>query len=147
VRIAKSDSMFCYPENIAGEMRRLFDGMQRERYFAELRPEEFAEKAAHFLAELNAIHPFREGNGRTQLAYLALLADKAGHPLKLEKLDPRSIMEAMIASFGGNEAPLAARRAGCEKVATGFSLESRSKLLKPITLYEFGSTRSKFIVI
>jgi cell filamentation protein len=28
---------------------------------------------AHFLAELNAIHPFREGNGRTQLTFAVLL--------------------------------------------------------------------------
>jgi Fic/DOC family len=32
-----------------------------------------------FLAVLNAIHPFRDRNGRTQLAFLALLAARAGH--------------------------------------------------------------------
>src|ERR1700730_15950931 len=42
---------------------------------------EFAERAAHFLAEVNAIQPFREGNGRTQLSFLKILAQRAGHPV------------------------------------------------------------------
>jgi cell filamentation protein len=108
VRISKGGSMFCYPENIAGEMRRLFGELQRERFLAGLSAEAFAGKAAHFLAELNAIHPFREGNGRTQLAYLALLSEKAGHPIDLDGTNPQDILQAMIASFGGKEDPLAA---------------------------------------
>jgi cell filamentation protein len=67
----------------------------------------FARKAAHFLAELNAIHPFREGNGRTQLSLLTVLAEHAGHPLALKRLDPKAMFQAMIRSFGGKEEPLA----------------------------------------
>jgi cell filamentation protein len=66
----------------------------------------FARKAAHFLAELNAIHPFREGNGRTQLSFLTILAERAGHPLAMERLDPKAMLKATITSFGGNENPL-----------------------------------------
>jgi len=44
--------------------------------------------AAAFLAWLNAIRPFREGNGRTQLTFIALLAAQAGHPLDLSRLEP-----------------------------------------------------------
>lgn len=65
--------------------------------------EDFAQNAAHFLAEPNAIHPFREGNGRTQLTFLALLADRAGHPLDLDKLDPDVMLDAMVRSFNGDE--------------------------------------------
>jgi cell filamentation protein len=68
VRISKGGSMFCYPEHIAAEMRRIFGALRQQRYLSGLAADEFAQKAAHFLAELNAIHPFREGNGRTQLA-------------------------------------------------------------------------------
>ncbi len=63
----------------------------------------FAAGAAHFLADLNAIHAFRDGNGRAQLAFVALLAAQAGHPLDLERLDPAAFLSAMIASFHGNE--------------------------------------------
>lgn len=67
----------------------------------------FTDRAAHFLAELNAIHAFREGNGRSQLSFFALLADHAGYPLKIEKLNPDEMLAAMIASFDGDERRLA----------------------------------------
>jgi cell filamentation protein len=107
IRIAKGDSMFCYPENIAAEMTRVFAWLKEQDFLHRLTADEFAAGAAHFLAELNAIHPFREGNGRTQLTFLALLADRAGHPLDLDKLDPDATLQAMITSFTGDESELA----------------------------------------
>ncbi len=68
LRIAKAGSAFCYPEYIDREMRRLFARLAKGRQLRGLDDTTFADQAAHFLAELNAIHPFREGNGRTQLA-------------------------------------------------------------------------------
>ena len=106
VRISKEGSMFCYPEHIDGEMRKLFGVLRDSRYFQGLTPDEFAQRAAHFLSELNAIHPFREGNGRTQLALLTLLAERAGHPLTLDNLDPTAMLAAMVTSFSGKEAKL-----------------------------------------
>jgi cell filamentation protein, protein adenylyltransferase len=54
------------------------------------------------------IHAFREGNGRTQLSFFLLLADHAGYPIDLEDLDPDAFLDAMIASFEGDEKSLAA---------------------------------------
>ena len=69
-------------------------------------PDNFVREAASFLANLNAVHPFREGNGRSQLAFLALLGDSAGHPLDLQKLRPKALLDAMVGSFRGDEKPL-----------------------------------------
>jgi cell filamentation protein len=99
--------MVCYPESIDREMRKLFNSLALEKHFSDTGSNDFAAKAAHFLAELNAIHPFREGNGRTQLIFLTLLAETTGHRLKIERLDPEVVMAAMIESFGGDERPLA----------------------------------------
>jgi cell filamentation protein len=107
VRIAKQGSMFAYPEHIDREMRRLFRNLADERHFRNLGTFSFSMQAAHFLAELNAIHPFREGNGRTQLTFLTVLAERAGHPLALERLDPAAVLKAVIRSFGGREQALA----------------------------------------
>jgi cell filamentation protein len=76
-------------------------------FLESLESDDFSNQAAHFLSELNAIHAFREGNGRTQLTFLAMLADNAGHPFDLEKLDPDAMLNAMIESFEGNEKELA----------------------------------------
>lgn len=107
VRIGKGGHMFCYPEYIRAELRRVFNWLRTAEAVRDPDPGSFANKAAHLLAELNAIHAFRDGNGRTQLAFTALLAAKAGHPLALEHLEPEGFLQAMIASFAGDEIPLA----------------------------------------
>ena len=79
-RIGKGGSMFCYPEYIASEMNSLFAKLGQRLLDVPMTRAEYAKKASLFLADLNAIHPFREGNGRAQLAYLTLLSAHAGHP-------------------------------------------------------------------
>ncbi len=106
VRISKDGSAFCYPENIAQEMKRVFGGLKERKYLRGLSREAFASEAAAFLSTLNAIHPFREGNGRTQTVFVTLLANRAGHPLDLSKLEPEAFLAAMVASFKGNDVPL-----------------------------------------
>ena len=109
VRTHKGSSTFCYPEHIANQMRQLFDGLRQAGYLAHLSTDDFASRAAHFLATLNAIHPFREGNGRSQNIFLGLLAARAGHGMELSRLDATAFRAAMIESFGGSEEPLAAQ--------------------------------------
>lgn len=106
VRIGKDGNMFCFPEHIRREMRSLFSSLRQQHYLRDRTPEEFAKGAADFLADLNAIHPFRDGNGRAQVAFMALLAHQAGHGLQFDRLDPDSFLSAMIVSFNGNTAPL-----------------------------------------
>ncbi len=108
VRIGKGGSAFCYPEHIAQEMQKLFADLKQEKYFGNLLADEFATRAAHFMSTLNAIHPFREGNGRAQTTFLMLLADRAGHPLNVTKLVPETFLNAMVASFEGSEQKLIA---------------------------------------
>jgi cell filamentation protein len=88
-------------------MLRLFGQLARENYLRGLPADEFGNKAAHFLAELNAIHPFREGNGRTQLVFLAMLARGAGYILDFDRLRAPDMMRAMIESFARDEKSLA----------------------------------------
>lgn len=106
VRIAKAGSMFCYPEHINSEMMRVFGNLKAKDWLRGLSQIDFAREAAHFLAELNAIHPFRDGNGRTQLAFVTLLAFAAGYELDFERIEPESFLTAMIESFQGSEESL-----------------------------------------
>jgi cell filamentation protein len=108
VRISKDGSMFCYPENIESEATKLFTKLEQDNFLSDRTSKEFAQEAAHFLADLNAIHAFREGNGRTQLSFFLLLADQAGHPIDLDAFDPETFLDAIIASFKGDERPLTA---------------------------------------
>ena len=105
--ISKGGNPFCHPDNINRELERLFADLARQKNLSGLDAKAFAEKSAHFLADLNAIHPFREGNGRTQLAFMTALAEQAGHRFALERIDPNAMLDATIESFGGSEKPLA----------------------------------------
>ncbi|WP_352538171.1 Fic family protein [Mesorhizobium sp. M0029] len=64
IRIGKGGNWFCYPEYINQEMHRIFGELADGDYLCELDLDAFAVRAAHVLAEINAVHPFREGNGR-----------------------------------------------------------------------------------
>jgi cell filamentation protein len=114
VRISKQNNPFCFPEHIHAQANKLFADLKALNYFENLPVNEFAAHTAHFLGELNAIHAFREGNGRAQLTFFALLAARAGQPLDFDKLDPDAMLDAMIASFDGDESGL---RALIEKLA------------------------------
>lgn len=108
IRIGKGGNWFCYPEYIEGYLAQAFAAYGDPDLVAELPAEEWARRTAHLLAEINAAHPFREGNGRTQLAFLTLLAANAGYVVNDEVLAPERVMAAMIESFAGGEEPLAA---------------------------------------
>ncbi len=108
IRIGKGGNWFCYPEHIQAQLKRAFQILSNADCFVGLAPAAFANQAAHLLAEINAVHPFREGNGRTQLTFLAVLAEHVGLPFNEDVLDRERVIDAMIESFAGSEAPLEA---------------------------------------
>jgi len=89
-------------------MDKLFADLARARILEGLSADNFSARAAEFLAELNAIHPFREGNGRAQLSFIGMLSVRVGHALMLERIVPDRFLEAMIESFVGRKEPLTA---------------------------------------
>jgi cell filamentation protein len=99
VRTAKGGNWFCYPEYIGRQMSILFTDLKDKSYFRSTARSEFVKGAAEFLSVLNVIHPFREGNGRSQLSFIYLIAEQAGHPIDLARIQRESFLRAMIASF------------------------------------------------
>lgn len=106
IRIFKDGSPFCYPENLRQQLVALFDWLKSQHYLRGLDEDDFAKNAAHFLSELNAIHAFRDGNGRAQATFMALVAMRAGHPLDFGLMNPEAFLQAMVRSFLGDNAPL-----------------------------------------
>lgn len=106
VRTSKGDNSFCYPEFIPGEMQRLFAQLRKGAALADLSDDGFLNIVTPFLGELNAIHPFREGNGRAQLSFLGLLGATYRHPFDFTRLNAQTFLAAMIASFTRKLQPL-----------------------------------------
>ncbi|TWA26362.1 cell filamentation protein [Sinorhizobium medicae] len=102
IRTAKGSSMFCYPEHIEKEMNKQFARLKTPAFAPLADVDAFIPAVAEFLGELNAIHPFREGNGRTQLLFIRMLGQRARHPFRSEAVEPEAFLSAMIQSFDGS---------------------------------------------
>jgi cell filamentation protein len=99
---------FPPPQFILPSLETLFAALKSENYLKALDPDTFARRAGHYLGEINAIHPFREGNGRTQREFLRCLALHAGHPLTWAALTPEENNEASRISFATGDSTLLA---------------------------------------
>jgi cell filamentation protein len=104
VRTSKGGNSFCFPEHIQAQMDRVFALLAT--CFAAPDRGAFVDAAAEFLGELNAIHPFREGNGRSQLAFMHVVGLRAGYPFDFAEIRRESFLPAMIASFDQDYGPL-----------------------------------------
>jgi cell filamentation protein len=106
VDIIRGDSRFCNVRHIQSYSNTVFSALAAEKYLVNLEPKVFAHRLAHYLSEINAIHPFREGNGRVQRLFISQLAEHAGYYLDYSALDQAELYPVMQESFLGNEQPL-----------------------------------------
>src|SRR5690606_18152428 len=98
--ISKGSSSFAHPDHIEPQLVRIFNELEEENYLKGLPREAMIKRLAHFLAELNALHPFREGNGRTVREFARQLMQNAGYELDWEKIaGPAEIINAFVDSF------------------------------------------------
>jgi cell filamentation protein len=103
VAIAKS-SWFCLPQYIESSAAEVFRALHGESLLRGLTRESFTERLSYYLGEINAIHPFREGNGRAQRAFFEQLAAEAGFILDWQHLDADRNVAASAAIMRGDPA-------------------------------------------
>ncbi|MDR0358468.1 MAG: Fic family protein [bacterium] len=107
VAIAKGE-LFCLPQHIPAAGAELFRDLAHEHHLRGLERDPFLDRLTHYLGEINALHPFREGNGRAQRAFAGQLARQAGYVLRWDGLDPGQNVHASQASMRGDPAPMRA---------------------------------------
>ena len=106
VDISRGTSRFANFGLIESYLGGQLHGISRENFLRDLLPDAFVVQLAHYMGEINAAHPFREGNGRVQRLFIAQLADQAGYFIDFASVEQTEMYEVMIASFGGDEKPL-----------------------------------------
>lgn len=89
---------FCPPDELRARADLLFAQLARDDHLRGLDRDTFVDALAWLLAGINALHPFREGNGRTQRAFLGQLARAAGYRLRWAGMDPVENVEASRAA-------------------------------------------------
>lgn len=97
--IAKDYFQFAEWEYIEDELNRLLQELKNENYLANLTKKDFAIRLSYYWAELNVLHPFREGNGRTTREFLRQLALKNGYILNFQNVKPKKLLDASIKSI------------------------------------------------
>jgi cell filamentation protein len=105
VAIAKG-AMFCLPQYIDSSAAVIFGELHDEDCLRGLRRDAFVGRLAYYPGEVNALHPFREGNGRAQRAFFGQLARDAGFTLAWQHLDPVRNVEASAAIMRGDPEPM-----------------------------------------
>jgi len=105
VAIAKG-SLFCLPQYIEPSAAEIFCQLRDENFLQSLERDAFIDRLAYYLGEVNAIHPFREGNGRTQRAFFEQLAYDAGFTLAWQHLDAARNIATSAAIMRGDAAPM-----------------------------------------
>ena len=56
-------------------------------------------RLSYYLSEINALHPFREGNGRTQRLFIEILAERAGYEVDFSNVTAEEMIQASADSF------------------------------------------------
>lgn len=64
--------------------------------------ETLADELAQALVALNNIHPFREGNGRTQRIFVSQMAQRCGYTLSFARMTETQMRNASIAGYRGD---------------------------------------------
>ena len=92
-------NIFCMHELIDVCMNKLMDELKSEGFLNSLDRDEVIKRLAYYIGEMNTIHPFREGNGRTQRAFIREVAARNGIRLVFDKITPKEMIEASDKTF------------------------------------------------
>jgi cell filamentation protein len=103
VTISKPDAMFPPPQHLKPSLDSLFGELAAEGFLKDLAAPAWANRAAYYLGEINAIHPFREGNGRAQREFIRELALANGHSLVWADQTLEEMIDASKRSFLGRD--------------------------------------------
>ena len=98
VNIAKK-SLFCLVQHMAGYAQTIFPAYYHDCMRAKEIPDDFIHVLAEHYADLNALHPFREGNGRSQREYCRELCLQCGYLFDLTRTCRDEMLQASIDSL------------------------------------------------
>lgn len=97
VNIAKGNQ-FCLAMNLDTYGSDLFKKLEQEHYLIDLMGNA-PHRLAYYLSEINVLHPFREGNGRTQRLFIEYLASVAGYRVDFSQVSAEDMIVASADSF------------------------------------------------
>ena len=101
VNMSKKGTPFADNEKIPDLMHRCFARLMKVNYFRDMGFEEFIDEIVDLYCTLNHIHPFREGNGRTERIFITQLVRYNDCDINFSNIDTDLLMIATIHSANG----------------------------------------------
>lgn len=101
VNISKKGTQFAPVEQIESQAALIFERLKTRDSFKGLSHDEFVDEIVDFYCVTNFLHPFREGNGRTQRLFLTQLIRNADYDISFADMDTDLLMIATIQSAQG----------------------------------------------
>jgi len=106
VGISKQGTRFCQPEYMEKEAGRIFKIMAAANWFEDMDRTDLIAAVAEAYSDLNVVHPFREGNGRTQRILFEHLIMNAGFEISWWGIEESEWIYANIAAYNCNLGPM-----------------------------------------
>lgn len=97
VNIAKGNQ-FCLAMHLESYANAIFSELESEHYLIGS-SDSIPKRLAYYLSEINVLHPFREGNGRTQRLFIEYLALVAGYQVDFSGVSAEEMIVASAESF------------------------------------------------
>ena len=96
--IAKGFFSFAEWEYIDEQLEQLLSKLKENNYLKDDDEAKLIKDLAYYMAELNVLHPFREGNGRTIREFIRELAYVNGYVLDMQHITSKDMLDACIKS-------------------------------------------------
>lgn len=96
--IMKGTTRFLPHTQIKEKLTKLLRGLREEQNLNALNHAAFIDRSAYYFAELNYIHPFREGNGRSTREFMRQLFLHSGYEVDWAAVPTDELLTAMEAS-------------------------------------------------
>lgn len=101
LNISKKGTQFCPAQELERVGNAIFSRLAANHFLQGLSLSDFTLALVDLYERTNELHPFREGNGRTQRVFLAQLTQSAGYRLDFSCVDPDELMIATIQASHG----------------------------------------------
>ena len=106
INFSKKGTVFCNALDIERIGKLKFERLKNQKYLKEMKTEKFLDELTDLYHELNMLHPFREGNGRTLRLFVTLLVRNADRDINFNNTDSDLLTIATIRAAQGDKSLL-----------------------------------------
>ncbi|MBU3173366.1 Fic/DOC family protein [Clostridium estertheticum] len=97
--LSKGTTDFARCQVIKSYSDEMFSNLKKESFLKELSIDKFSNRLSYYASEINIIHPFREGNGRSTREFIRELSHNAGYEINYSDIPKEEIYTALVKSI------------------------------------------------